>query len=63
MSSINAGEHCAGITIPAGLVQPGDGIPSIAIIIIVPRKAIRCSVLTPLSQTPAQRLSLRTYVG
>jgi hypothetical protein len=33
------GERCIGITVPTGLVQPGDGIPNVAII-IVPWRAI-----------------------
>jgi hypothetical protein len=34
MSSPSMGERCASITIPARLVQPGDSMPSVAIIII-----------------------------
>jgi hypothetical protein len=56
------GERYAGITVPAGLVQPGDGMPSVAII-IVPWRVMQCSVLAPLSSTPMQHLLLRTYVG
>jgi hypothetical protein len=62
MSSPSAGERYAGITVPTGLVQPDDGMP-IIVIIIVPWRAIRCSVPAPLGQTPTQCLSLRTYIG
>jgi hypothetical protein len=41
------GGACAGITVPAGLVQPGDGMPSVAIIIF-PWRVIGCSILVPL---------------
>jgi hypothetical protein len=45
------GECYAGITIPIGLVQPGDSMPSVAIIIILWR-VMQCSVLVPVSSTP-----------
>jgi hypothetical protein len=38
--SPSAGERCTGITVPTGLEQPRDGIPSVAIIIIIPRRTI-----------------------
>jgi hypothetical protein len=61
--SPSVGERCAGITVLARLEQPDDGIPNIAIIIIVPRRAIQRSISAPLSQTHTRRLSLRTCVG
>jgi hypothetical protein len=56
------GERYAGITAPAGLIQPGDGMPSIATTIISSRVTV-CSVPAPLGQTPTQHPSLRTCVG
>jgi hypothetical protein len=57
------GERYTGITVPARLVQPGDSMPNIATIIIIPSRVTVCFVPAPLGQTPTQHLSLRTYVG
>jgi hypothetical protein len=61
-SSPSLGERCADTAIPAGLVQLGDDMPSVATTITSWRVTV-CPVLALLSRPPTQSLSLRTYVG
>jgi hypothetical protein len=61
-SSPSLGERYIGTTVLTRLVQPGDVVPS-TVTTIASWRVTTCPVPAPLSQTPTQSLSLRTYVG